>query len=768
MSDVDPGSSDSLHNQQDNGIVFDLSELNRVEKDVERENEENAAIILNESDARVHPTGPKESYRRLQVLLNKSNIYAELILSRMKQDREKAATRLKKAQEKEAAKQKTEEAKQSESVSARRTCKRKTAEESMADFFDEKDLKIKHRQYLEEKHQVAPEPVVLCSDKVAFECDLRYFTGGTLRDYQIEGLCWLKTQYEQGINGILADEMGLGKTIQCIALFAHFYAKGVPGPFLVVAPLSTLPNWYSEVKKFAPKLPVVLYHGVKDNRVELRRQIQNGSVLGSNNVRPIILTSYEVFMNDRALITRFNVRYLVIDEGHRVKNFKCKLLRQLRHVNCSRLLMTGTPLQNNLAELWSLLNFLLPEVFTDLDWFENFFAFDSIFEDAQEAEEQERLTLAKLHSILSPFLLRRIKTDVEMGLPAKQEIWVYAPLTSDQMAMYKAACDQYILQYCGIDKKEKLEAKRRSVWRPVIDENKECDEREQKLSTYQYSLRTIRSREMLLRKVCLHPYLFEYPLDENDQYKIDEQLVLKSGKLIVFDQLLGALIERRHKVLVFSQFTSMLDILYDYCCYRKFGFARLDGRMDIDERKEEMEKFANDPHTQVFLISTRAGGLGLNLTAADTVIIFDSDYNPQGDLQAQDRCHRIGQTKPVLVYRLICRGSIEEKVIKFAMRKRRLEKMVIQQGKFCFPVQDSQEAVMSNEEFDKLIHSNDYNQIWEIDDRKTQTGKKNLISKQNLEKLLDRNSLVEEKCDDIEEDVMKNDAAYVLKPVYRE
>lgn len=595
------------------------------------------------------------------------------------------------------------------------------------------------------------------------------FTGGIMRWYQIEGIEWLRMLWENGINGILADEMGLGKTIQCIAHIAMMIERKVLGPFLVVAPLSTLPNWISEFKRFTPQVSVVLYHGPQAERAKIRKQIRRPhEPLG---ICPVVVTSFEISMIDRKFLQRFQWKYLIVDEGHRIKNLNCRLVRELKMMPTdNKLLLTGTPLQNNLAELWSLLNFLLPEVFDDLKSFESWFDIDSLGEaESLVASERENNVLSMLHQILTPFLLRRLKSDVTLEVPPKKEIIVYAPLTAKQEALYTAVVNKTIAKMLGKEKEEELVAltpngrpKRRA--RRAVDYS-ETDkdtpdalekylERIQKEQEQSASCSTVVDVQapldaqinlklqnilMLLKKCCNHPYLVEYPLDPATQeFKIDEQLVQTSGKFLILDRLLPALKKRGHKVLIFSQMTSILDLLMDYCYLRDYQYSRLDGSMAYADRDENITKFFKDPEVFLFLLSTRAGGLGINLTAADTVIIFDSDWNPQADLQAQDRCHRIGQTKPVVVYRLVTANTIDQKIFERASTKRKLEQMVIHKNKFKgarIELSQGKSCIDLDELMDLLNARGTEKQM------KASKGK--VISDKDLDVLLDRSDLLD-------------------------
>lgn len=270
--------------------------------------------------------------------------------------------------------------------------------------------------------------------------------------------------FNLGINGILGDEMGLGKTIQTISLICHLVEMGVAGPFLVVAPLSTVPNWVREFNRFAPSLPVLLYHGNADEREELRKKhLRKSKAIpeaGNKNVRYVFVTSYEICIRDRAFFQRELWRYVVVDEGHRLKNTQCRLITELKkYPSANRLLLTGTPLQNNLSELWSLLNFLMPDIFDDLSVFESWFNVNGMQTGDKDArseaerilkQEQQENIITTLHKILTPFLLRRVKADVDLKIPPKKEVVVYCPMPPEQKDMYENIVSKTIQQIMGL------------------------------------------------------------------------------------------------------------------------------------------------------------------------------------------------------------------------------------------------------------------------------------------------------------------------------
>eukprot|EP00803_Ostreobium_quekettii_P009166 evm.model.scf_268.3 EVM.evm.TU.scf_268.3 scf_268:59398-67593(-) len=481
---------------------------------------------------------------------------------------------------------------------------------------------------------------------------------GQLRDYQLTGVMWLISLYQNGINGILADEMGLGKTIQTIAFLSHLRNNGVMGPFLIVAPLSTLANWMSEFECFAPSIPALMYHGSKQEREQLRKLKIPAGVQASPDF-PVVITSYEILIRDAPHFHHHRFKYVVVDEGHRLKNFDCLLVRQLKMVHTdSRLLLTGTPLQNNLSELWSLLNFLMPDMFPSLDTFKNLFDFQNVGQkgacQAIIEAEREQSIVTKLHNILLPFLLRRMKSDVELALPQKTEVVLYAPMTSYQKELNKQLLDD-------------------SVSFQAVSKN--GSERELRLSSLNNVL-------MQMRKICNHPDLILGEIDGSIKFPSPEQLIEQCGKLALMDRILKKLHSKGHKVLIFSQMTKMLDLLDSFFDEQGHEALRIDGSVPWQERQERINTFNTDPDKWLFLLSTRAGGLGINLTAADTVIIYDSDWNPQQDLQAMDRCHRIGQSKPVLVLRLATSHSVEGKMLRRASNKMALTRLVIKKGAF--------------------------------------------------------------------------------------
>uniref|UniRef100_A0A8C5I1K2 DNA helicase n=1 Tax=Gouania willdenowi TaxID=441366 RepID=A0A8C5I1K2_GOUWI len=536
-------------------------------------------------------------------------------------------------------------------------------------------------------------PVVDPTSKFDRQPDYLDSTGGTLHPYQLEGLNWLRFSWAQATDTILADEMGLGKTVQTAVFLYSLYKEGhSKGPFLVSAPLSTIINWEREFEMWAPDMYVVTYVGDKDSRAVIRENefsFEGNAIRGgkkaskmkkdSNIKFHVLLTSYELITIDQAILGSIEWACLVVDEAHRLKNNQSKVpiamlvgmpalleiwnlwffFRILNNYPLQhKLLLTGTPLQNNLEELFHLLNFLTPERFHNLEGF--------LEEFADIAKEDQ---IKKLHDMLGPHMLRRLKADVFKHMPSKTELIVRVELSPMQKKYYK-----FILTRNFEALNIRGGGNQVSLLNVVMD----------------------------LKKCCNHPYLFpaaatEAPKLPNGMYE-GNALTKSSGKLTLLQKMMRKLKDGGHRVLVFSQMTKMLDLLEDFLENEGYKYERIDGGVTGNMRQEAIDRF-NAPGAQqfAFLLSTRAGGLGINLASADTVIIYDSDWNPHNDIQAFSRAHRIGQNRKVMIYRFVTKASVEERITQVAKKKMMLTHLVVRPGL------GSKTGSMSKQELDDIL-----------------------------------------------------------------
>ena len=469
-----------------------------------------------------------------------------------------------------------------------------------------------------------------------------YIKNGQLRDFQITGLNFLAYNWTKNKNVILADEMGLGKTVQTVSFMNWLrHDRSQEGPFLVVVPLTTMPAWADTFDHWTPDVNYVIYNG----KEPARNIIREYELLVDGNVkRPkfnVLLTSYEYILADATFLAQIKWQFMAVDEAHRLKNRESQLYQKLLDFKApSRLLITGTPVQNTLGELSALMDFLMPG---ELD----------IEENMDLSEEAAGEKIAALTTKIQPYILRRTKQKVENDLPPKSEKIIRVELSDVQLDYYKNILTR---NYAALN--EGAKGQKQSLLNIMME----------------------------LKKASNHPYMFpnaEEKILKGSDRREDQLkgLIANSGKMMLLDRLLTKLKKDNHRVLIFSQMVKMLDILGDYLQLRGYQFQRLDGTIAAGPRRLAIDHFnADDSNDFCFLLSTRAGGLGINLMTADTVIIFDSDWNPQADLQAMARAHRIGQKKPVSIYRLVSKETVEEEILERARNKLMLEFITIQRG----------------------------------------------------------------------------------------
>ncbi|KAG9646419.1 SWI/SNF chromatin remodeling complex component, partial [Aureobasidium melanogenum] len=649
-------------------------------------------------------------FKALEYLLNQSKLYSTIMLAQMQRQEEEAqatdekgkkralkreetaekaaevsqkrATRSANAVQESAAQATEETATGGRRKSARgvATAKSKPGNGKISDYLNKDDLKAKAgdksvNEALAEEADSGVKAGDIGVQNLRSAKQPALVTGGLMRSYQLEGLEWLTSLYENGLNGILADEMGLGKTIQTISFLAFLREKGTYGPFLIASPLSTTSNWVNEFHKWTPDIPVVLYHGSKQEREEIRRKRFKNP--GSKDF-PVICTSYEICMNDRKFLANYGWKFIIIDEGHRIKNLNCRLIRELQsYQSANRLLITGTPLQNNLTELWSLLHFLMPTIFDKLESFESWFDFSALnqrngYEDILSEERKTNL-VTSLHAILKPFLLRRVKTDVETSLPKKREYVLYALLTATQRELYQEILEGNSRAYLENKAVESLSgtntprstrgsslkrsrpeegsatpiksvkssrastpattasargsrrAKKAQNYEELSDtayfkqmQDQQSEDEEQPLNSSEeeaqeqaqtlalakklIGAKKLQNPVLQLRLCCNSPHNFFYPFVEEDNSDVDETLVTESGKMLLLDSLMPTLLERGHKVLIFSQFKTQLDLIETYCeVLRGWKCSRIDGGVSQPDRQEQIAQFnSTESKTNIF------------------------------------------------------------------------------------------------------------------------------------------------------------------------
>lgn len=527
-----------------------------------------------------------------------------------------------------------------------------------------------------------------------------------LKPYQLVGVNFLLLLYQKGVGGaILADEMGLGKTIQAITYLVMLkYLNNDSGPHLIVCPASVLENWERELKKWCPSFSVLQFHGA--GRSAYAKELNSLAKSGLPPPFNVLLVCYSLFerhssqqKDERKILKRWQWSCVLMDEAHALKDrnsYRWKNLMSLARNAKQRLMLTGTPLQNDLHELWSLLEFMMPNLFAteDVD-----------LKKLLTAENNSLINHMKF--ILGPFILRRLKSDVMQQLVPKIQQVRYVAMEKQQEDAYKDAIEDY-----------------RNASRGRIGRNANTNSDSiysvlprRQISNYFVQFRKIANHPLLVRRIykdedvvrfakklhplgafgfecsvervaeelksyndfSIHRLLLSYGITDRKGVLSDNEVLL-SAKCRELAQLLPSLKQDGHRVLIFSQWTSMLDILEWTLDVIGFTYRRLDGSTQVAERQTIVDTFNNDTSIFACLLSTRAGGQGLNLTGADTVVIHDMDFNPQIDRQAEDRCHRIGQTKPVTIYRLVTKGTVDENVYEIAKRKLVLDAAVLESG----------------------------------------------------------------------------------------
>ncbi|GLE00408.1 hypothetical protein PINS_up009165 [Pythium insidiosum] len=544
-----------------------------------------------------------------------------------------------------------------------------------------------------------------------------------LKPYQVVGLNWLLLLCENGLSGVLADEMGLGKTVQTISflLLLDALAKSdegsskYVGPHLVIVPASVLNNWKRELAWIAPTLRAVVYHGSKDIRIDLQETLTSDDF-------DVLLTTYTYFerdtcQDDRNFLRSFKFGYMILDEGHSIKNSKSSRFRRISALRArNRLVLSGTPIQNNLNELLALLSFLMPKMFDH--------GSDELLSFFDGNEEKK---CAKIRKILAPFILRREKKYVLNQLVPKTVSVNMVQLPEKQRKIYNDLVESVIKQKEDeASRKEEEKARKKNKSRfdrqvqlllgdaaeqvvrksevtsdaaiftqlrkaanhpvllrnhyaseDVLDTLSRCLHRAEAFGT-QCSIAMVRKEIEGYSDFELHDLCVQYGgIDELKQLQLPIEALLESAKFDLLRDLLPKLKTEGHRVLIFSQWTKLLDLLEVLMSHMDYRYLRLDGSTEVAERQGLIDTYNQDTNIFVFLLSTRAGGLGINLTAADTVILHDLDFNPTNDEQACDRCHRIGQTKPVSIYKLVSEDTVDHDIYRLGESKTQLNNAVL-------------------------------------------------------------------------------------------
>ncbi|KAI0999540.1 ATP-dependent helicase [Podosphaera aphanis] len=575
-----------------------------------------------------------------------------------------------------------------------------------------------------------------------------------LKDYQIVGLNWLALMYRKGLSGILADEMGLGKTCQVISFLSHIVETGKNGPHLVVCPGSTLENWLREIKRFAPQLSFEPYHGPQKERQEMA-----DAILQNKHSINVIVTTYDMAAKkeDSKFLRHLKPDVCVYDEGHMLKNVKSQRYKGLIKIPARfRLLLTGTPLQNNLQELAALLAFILPDVFKDLEEDLNtIFKAKATTSDSDHAALLSAQRIARARSMLTPFVLRRKKAQVLKHLPAKHCRTEYCALHKAQREIYDGHLNQARERaqarleggkVVKTDENNPLMQLRKAAIHPLLFRRHFDDKKIEKMADIlrkkdPLNFPSSSKREHLIAEMrggsdfWLHKWCCDYPCIA--KFDIPDLAWMDSGKVESMMKLINEYKENGDRVLIFSQFSLVLDILEAVLNTSRVDFTRIDGSTKIDERQSLIDAFRDDESITVFLLTTKAGGTGINLMYANKVIIFDGSFNPQDDKQAENRAHRVGQTREVEVVRLVTRGTVEEQILALGDSKLQLDGRVagdVDPGK----AEAAGEKAVSRMLLESTMENSQVepNEINDVEETKTDSRKKAPTRKKTIMSML--------------------------------
>jgi SWI/SNF-related matrix-associated actin-dependent regulator 1 of chromatin subfamily A len=509
-----------------------------------------------------------------------------------------------------------------------------------------------------------------------------------LKAYQKIGVEWMLRLWHNKMSGILADEMGLGKTAQVITFLSYLLEQGETGPHLIVVPTTTLDNWIRELERFGPKLKVLIYQGTQAERAELQEMYPYDDF----EFNVILTTEKQATANpiDRKYIKRVRPDSLIIDEAHMIKNVTTSRYEKLNSITTNfRLLMTGTPLQNNFQELIALLSFIMPRLFQDnRDDLEKIckFKFKPVTNNSEEGGSAEVLfnqnRIDKIKMMMDPFILRRNKDDVKLALPPKTDKVIHGKMTNVQKQLYRE-----IVENARKAKEEKtfkrientLMEMRKIANHPLLSRNHYTDSMLESMSKKLIQHEEFPTNDVkkilkaIMQKSDLHLHQLCWRTPKLQSLCLDDSLFMESAKAKLLSEMLPKMIAKGDNILIFSQFTMMLDILEAIMETLDIKYIRMDGETKAEDRQPLIDDFNSDSTIKVFLLSTLAGGCGINLTAANVVILHDIGFNPQNDRQAECRAHRLGQKREVTVYRLLTENTLEMQIYKNGVQKLELD-----------------------------------------------------------------------------------------------